>query len=262
MGGFIAASDKEIGRVRTSVHFTEEYGNKLIQTLNKAPYEQNTQKVPPAVRLLLVEDCHSGGEALAYMIGRDGTTSGTVVSLVGDNSDTQLIQHPDNKFRLKLEGVVSGVSTDLGTTDAIRFTASTEEVLAAFEPLHPRISPATLSVFFGCIYESPDMVNSTKYNLGLWYIYLNPELFPEYQELRLTPVVGDGDIVGLVQVQCQTTFDLLDPEPTYVTDIDYRPPEFAWRGGTIVTCLDFADCGYGVIRSSGRLLQLDLGPQS
>lgn len=250
----IAAEPRDIERIGVSVSWTEKYRYRLQALLETPPYTQQVHKLPPATRVFLLEDCWGGQSALGLPIGRNGADYGWYISVVGKNTIPS-----DNKFKLKLTGQPNDITlppVEIGTSDYLSVVSQPEEWYAALLPINRLISGENTTIALGNPYKNVDLVNGDEWPLGVWYVNFDDTLFKDFATLSLEAIASAGDIVGLTQIHVERSFDLLDPTPVLVTDIDYRNIKFAWQCGTIVTCFDFMDIGYGIVRGTSRNLEI------
>ena len=258
-------------RIAASVKFTEDYNLRLQGLLTDNPQASRPTLFPQPVRGFLLQDVYGGQDGAMQLIGRDGTNSAFLVELVGQN-----ITPSSNTFQLQLSGqkyipnsTTLDVPVTIGTSSVINAVASNFDVMAALFSIARTVLNCT-NVFVGLgnpifareleVYGNvvPATLAPTylpqSFLLGLWHIFIPTACFPDYDVLTLTTV--NPVITGLTQVRTKSCLDLLSPEITVVTDIDYRTQAYPWQAGTIATCLDFSDIGYGIIRSTSRNMSL------
>lgn len=259
-------SKRDADRLAEAVHFTEDYRERLKTLFPDSPPGQRHLRSPQPVRGILLQNIYDGKSGAIQLIGRDNVRSAFYIELVGRNP-----QVTANTFQLQLSGVtlapdqsiesqtIIGISSPISctatapdladamtTADRTKLTRSTMTVglgnpLAAYElqPYGDVIVPESAADPFG-------------YFAGIWYLHIPQELY-DFDELHLDPV--NVQITGITMIRVQRSFDLLSPDITIATDIDYRTKDYPWQAGTIATCLDFPDVGYGIIRSTSREIE-------
>jgi hypothetical protein len=255
-------------RIATSVKFTEEYKDRVKGLLADSAQPTRPTLFPQPVRGILLQDVWGGQDGAMQLIGRDGTNKAFIVEIVGKNYNPT-----ENTFQLQLSGQKyvpnSSVLSDpvvIGTSNKINCVASNFEVMDALFAIAPKVLNCT-NVFVGLgnpIYARElEVYGKVKpaterlpqsYLLGLWHIFIPAACFADFAVLTLATV--KPSITGLTQVRTRSCLDLLSPEITVVTDMDYRTEAYPWQAGTIATCLDFSDIGYGIIRSTSRNLEI------
>lgn len=271
MAGFLSVSDMEALRLKSSVIWTERYRDRVQSLLSGSPERADFKKNGP-VRGLLLQNIFGGREGLMCLMGRDPNSIGFMVNIVGIN------QFPttSNQFKLRLSGGKiqddgSVIWTQIGDKSSfINCVSTASEFQTALLTINTRLlTPENVSVGLGNPYFNPDLVLYTDpvdpvvkapvldddipaSYLGCWYIQFDTAL--DYDDLKLEIV--DQTITSLSNVIVSRIFDLIDTETTIVTDVAYRTPAYPWQVGTIATCVDYADCGYGIIFSTARTLDI------
>lgn len=264
----ILSGSKEAGvRLTNSTMWVEQYKDRMQQLLQDPAAEQSA-KVGSPVRALLLQDCYDGQDALAIEIGRDVDNPNSyahMVVLVGDNN-----LNSENKFQLELFGFDREVQdlVSIGQTGALKQFGSMSDFYDGLFTI-PELNKENTAVLLGNPYYNDDLLeygsvqqeNDGKPKsslLGLWYITIDNESFKEkYSHLVIKPLYGEeSTILGPTSIAVEKTLDLLASETTLITDIYYRPRQYAWQAGTIATCLDFNDIGYGIIGASARNLNV------
>lgn len=258
-------SSDEAKRLVKSVKWTEEYYLRMQALLGGRP-EKPVIKSQPPVRAILLQNVYGGQDGLASLVGRDSINYGFMVEMVGINS------HPTaNTFKLRLTGYTDTPqsSTIVGTTGPISCLATQVDMETALLVLSPLLTADNVFVGLGNPYYDNDLIlygdvvppladtgDLAASYLGSWYISFNNSLFP-FDSLFLDVVFDSTTTMnGLTKVTSRTTYDLLSPETTVVTDLHYRDSTYPWRVGTTVLCQDFDDVGYGIISGTFRNMVL------
>jgi hypothetical protein len=258
-GHILAVNDAEAKRLVGSVMWTEKYRERLQALVGGDGLPTSAAKALPAERVLLMEPCHSGLDALGYTMYRDGVSYGFFVTVVGANPRSST-----NKFQLSLYGYnadqMPAEGTLIGTSDPIPVVSHPADWYEPLKKITRLINEDSASVSFGNPYLDQDLRGPYPDGvmLGLWYIKLEPHVYAPYHYYDLRVEYTATTMTGLTEVHCDLTFDLPGLIPTVATDIDYRPSSFAWQAGTVATCLDFIDVGYGIIRATSRNMQVNL----
>ncbi len=271
----VAASAKDIARMSSSIKWTEDYRERINQILDQSPLAQSVAKLAPPVRAILLQDCFEGKDAMALVVGRDNVTYGFYVELIGQN-----FIPTTNKFKLKILGQpptpannLTPEPVELGTTGLIKASATADDMWQALSLIDTRLNRDNLVVMIGNPFSHDDLFanggavvepqttnepfTERNFPTGVWFIYIETPAFREFVDMSIEIVVDEeSHIGGLTNITIKKSFDLPSPEMTPVKDIDCRSEDFPWQAGTIVTCLDFADVGYGIIRSTARNMQV------
>ena len=276
-GGFLAGGPKTAGRIGDSVKWTEQYAERVEGLLQAAPAPHPPAKAVPAIRCLLLQDCYDGEDALALPVGRDkNPVNAFMVSVIGDNSFSS-----DNSFKLQLSGTAGatyspyGIQltpptyTVIGLSGVIPVVSKAIDLYAPLNKIDPQINYNTCSVILGNPYIDDDLIQNSQgvYTdqdsqrpavlLGLWFIEFDAYLYQNYQNLQLSVVIdADCQMFGLTNILVEPGIDVPGVQTTLVTDLFYRPATYAWSAGTVVTCIDFLDIGYGIIGGSTRSLNV------
>lgn len=272
--GILGANKKGIQRVETSVRFTEEYTDRFKALLNNLP-RSSPGKVVTAVRGILLQNVYGGNDGLMLPIYRQAPRDENgllyrpknfMIQIVGENNSVI----PDNTFKLKLSGATRDPDTgntsftEIGTTTALSMNSTASDVLDALVLLlqiNPAFGYVNISVAVGNPYFDFDLVSYGDDNIdsedglgksypGLWYVSFDPRLLPQYDYLVLD--AGAVTVTSLTSVIVTPTYELVATETTVVTDVYNRTKDYPWQIGTIVSCLDYADVGYGIVASSYR----------
>jgi hypothetical protein len=217
---------------------------------------------------------YGGKDGAIQLIGRNNTDKSFYLEIVGKNPKVTA-----NTFSLRLSGMMYdaagelGVPLIIGESSTISCVSTSYDLAQAMYSIdRVRLNEGTLSIGLGnplfddslevygdvvaaSIEEDTQIRTPASYFLGAWYINFPQALFP-YDALKLEVPTDGANITGLTQIRCSETYDLLSPEVTLATDIDYRTKDYPWQAGTIATCLDFGDIGYGIIRSTSRIFEL------
>lgn len=263
-GRFLAVTENQEARLTQSVIWTEAYRDRVQALLEGSPDIPDFKQNKP-VRGILLQNIYGGQDGLMTLLGRDQTSLSFMVSLVGVNQ----FPRTNNQFKLKLSGGTYGDDgrvtwTVIGTTDFINCVCTAD---AFFEKLLTitDISPDLVSVGLGNPYYHPDLVMYDPLDdsmiapvldtdfpgsyLGCWFINFAAPL-PGYRTLKLE--IDSPTITSLTNIICYQVYDLISTETTVVTDVSYRTQAYPWQVGSIVSCLDYADCGYGIISATAR----------
>lgn len=263
---FLAASEEQSARLVRSVRFTEEYRDRFIALLSPTLRREAPAAQKP-VRGILLQNAFDGNDALMCLVGRSlSSLPGWLVSLVGVN------QFPttSNQFQLKLSGGtlqpdgVTYVYTVIGTNSApINCCSTALDVFNALLTISG-IDGNSLSVGLGNPYYDFDLLvygdvvppsrvgDAPASYIGAWYIQIGTLL--GYDTLVLEVV--NAAMSSLTNVVVQKMADILDTETTVVTDCSYRTSSFPWQVGSIASCLDYADIGYGILSSTARTIDV------
>lgn len=269
---FLSVSEMEALRLKSSVIWTERYRDRVQALLYGSPDRPALRNNGP-VRGILLQNVFGGQDGLMCLIGRDPQSISFMVSIVGVN------QFPTttNKFKLKLSGGrvgddgILGSWEEIGTTPAfINCVTTATKFQEKLLPLSRLLTPENVSVGLGNPYFNPDIVLYTDPSdpnvvppapdttdvpasyLGLWYIQFDTAF--GFNGLKLEVV--EQTVSSITHVVCNRIFDIIDVETTIVTDVAYRTPAYPWQIGAIATCMDYSDCGYGIVSATSRTLDV------
>ena len=279
--GFLATDETGAGRVETSVIFTEEYMDRIQGLFTDIPAGSPAYRSPAPVRGVLLQNVWGGQDGLMQLIGRDGVTSAFWVEIVGKN-----LSPTTNAFKLRLVGTntdpedpTNTASETIGESLPIPFLTPAIELPSLLLPISDLLTPENITVGIGNPYFSTDLlvygdvipavaaqpakpgpppvpaVDAVPPSslIGVWYVRIDSNVFPQYDLVTLEAFLDDqAKITGLSAISCRPTLDLLSTETTIVTDCDYRTEAYPWQVGTIASCLDYTDVGFGIIRSTFR----------
>ena len=268
--GIVAASDGELERIANAVHFTEEYKDRVKGLFTDYPATYRPTRSSQPVRGILLQNVYEGKDGAIQLIGRDNINKSFYLEIVGRNPKVSA-----NTFSLRLSGMLYNDAGELGEPIVIGESSTISCISTAYDLAQAmysidrvRLNEGTLSIGLGnplfdnslevygdVVPANIEQETPASCFLGAWYINFPQQLFP-YDALKLEVPLEGINITGLTQIRCTETLDLLSPEVTLATDIDYRTKDYPWQAGTIATCLDFGDVGYGIIRSTSRIFEL------
>lgn len=259
----VSATSSQINRYDASTRWTEQYKDRVKALLESTPNGPTFQQNRP-IRGILLQDVYGGQDGLMSVIARDGGTQAYLISIVGINTypnPTPLI--PLNPFQLQLSGTdADGVTSIICTTAPISSVSTASDVQSAIVA-SSRLT-IVVSVGLGNPYFDPRLFQygnvvapqadgdyPASY-LGMWYIKFDDNL--GFDSLSLAVV--NQTATTLSNIVCIPILDLLSPGVEQVTDTSYRTKDYPWQAGSIVTCLDYSDIGYGIISSTARTIDV------
>lgn len=278
----LSVSERGSGRITDSVIFVETYKDRLQRLIGTSPGVLPANKSVQPIRAILLQDCYGNQDALAVEISRNGRDFCTIISLVGAYATAD----KTSTFKLQLFGVVTDrfgqtTRTLIGTSDVINVLSGPNDLyapLAMIDPSNP-ITPQNTWITLGNPYvddkliqygnvaeafTSVDPVTSepiyhpNSSPIAMWAIQMDQTMYsPNFYRLELLPFLDNTTrLIGVLGITAAISPDLISPETTVVTDIYGRTQQYPWQAGTIVTCLDYADIGYGIIGNAPRNLNV------
>lgn len=263
--GFIAADADDLSRIADSVHFTEAYKDRVMGLLGQRPTD-NIRRSNMPVRGILLQNVYGGQDGLISLLGRDQSVKAWLVSLVGVNT----FPITANQFQLQLTGIMydpdtgAPTPTVIGTSDVINCCSTAATLQTAMMSVSRLWTGESLSVGLGNPYLDVDLQvygdvvapvldsDLPASYTGSWFIQIDDLL--GYQDLQLTVV--NQTISSLTNVIVYPIFDIISAATEVATDCSYRTQDYPWQVGTIVTCVDYADVGYGILSATARTIAL------
>lgn len=270
--GLLSVSERGVGRITDSVQFTESYQDRIKRLIGVTPQPSQGQKFNQPIRAILLQDCYGGQDALAVEISRNDKDTCTLVSLVGDFGAASTA----NTFKLQLfatnilYGEPAPQPTLIGTSGLINALSGPNDLYAPLSKIDSQLDSSNTWITLGNPYSDDNLVpygnvvpasadennviTPAKSYISMWAIQIDPTVYGgAFTNLVLQPFIdSECRLSGLLGVTSQASIDLCSPETTVVSDIYYRTQQFPWQAGTIVTCLDFGDIGYGIIGNAPR----------
>lgn len=258
----VSATQSQISRYDSSTRWTEQYKDRVKALLEGTPAGPSFQQNRP-IRGILLQDVYGGQDGLMSVIARDGNSQAYLISIVGINTypnPTPLV--PLNPFQLQLSGTLDGTTSVICTTAPISSVSTATDVQSAI--IASSRLAITVSVGLGNPYFDPRLFiygnvvapqadgDYPASYLGMWYIKFDDNL--GFDSLSLAIV--NQTATTLSNVVCTPILDLLSPGVEQVTDGAYRTSAYPWQAGSIVTCLDYSDIGYGIISSTARTIDV------
>ena len=269
--GMLAASDSDVGRIITSVHFTEQYMERVKSLFGEQPAGERQKPPPQPIRGVLLQDVYDGQDGLMQLIGRDEGDSSFFIQIVGQN-----LKDTTNTFKLQLTGVLiaedgTETQTVISLSAPLSCTISSFDLAVAIKGLSRVLTADNVSVGLGNpTYDEDLQVYGSVVDrvvkpysppasyVGAWFVDIDATpFFPAYDYLLLDAVQdSDTTMNSLTAVVCTRVKDLLTPETELVTDVHNRTQAYPWQAGSIVVCMDFADIGYGIVSSTSRNMEI------